>query len=179
MDPPQPSYHADTDSKASATYDEKVADATSTTHPKLDPHGFPLRPQPTDDTLDPLNWHYWLKLAVLLQVSFLAFLGPFCQATINSAFVPLAKAEHISVVVASYNTTVAILFAGVSPILWSPIANVYGRRPIFLAVSALGIVAQCAAGVAPTWGGILAARVFVGMGTSAGMGIGAAVVADM
>ena len=31
----------------------------------------------------------------------------------------------------------------------------------------------------PTWGGILAARVFVGIGTSAGMGIGAAVVADL
>ncbi|KAK5126327.1 hypothetical protein LTR85_010563 [Meristemomyces frigidus] len=179
MDLPAAENHADMmDSKASATYGEKVSD-NAPINPKLDPHGFPLRPQPTSDPLDPLNWPYWLKLAVLLQVSFLAFLGPFCQAVINSAFVPLAKDLHISVVVASYNTTIAILFAGVSPILWSPIANVYGRRPIFLAVSALGIAAQCAAGAAPTWGGILAARAFVGMGTSAGMGIGAAVVADM
>lgn len=128
---------------------------------------------------DPLNWPYALKLAVLIQVSFLAFLGPFCQAVINSAFVPLAKAMHITVTVASYNTTVPILFAGVSPLLWSPIANVYGRRPIFIFVTALGILSQCACAAAPTWGGILAARAFVGIGTSAGMGIGAAVVADM
>lgn len=131
------------------------------------------------DTTDPLNWPLWLKTAVLVQVSFLAFLGPFCQAVINSAFLPLSEAMDISITVASYNTTIAILFAGVAPIFWSPLANVYGRRPIFIAVSALGIISQCACAAAPTWSGILTARAFVGIGTSAGMGIGAAVVSDM
>lgn len=167
---------ADVESKASAMHDEKVIDGLAA--PKLDPHGYPLRPQPTDDPLDPLNWKPWVKMVVLLQVSFLAFLGPFSQAVINSAFAPLAKSMHISITTASYNTTIAILFAGVSPLLWSPIANVYGRRPIFIFVSAIGIVAHCASGAAPTWAGIMTARAFVGIGTSAGMGIGAAVVAD-
>ena len=80
---------------------------------------------------------------------------------------------------ASYQTTVPIVFAGVSPLIWSPISNVYGRRPIFIFVSAIGIAAHAASGAAKTWGGILAARAFVGIGTSAGMGIGAAVVADL
>ena len=86
---------------------------------------------------------------------------------------------HISVVEASYQTTVPIALAGVSPLIWSPISNVYGRRPIFIFVTALGIAAHAASGAAATWGGILAARAFVGIGTSAGMGIGAAVVAEM
>lgn len=72
-----------------------------------------------------------------------------------------------------------ILLAGVSPIFWSPISNVYGRRPIFIFVTALGVAAHCAAAAANTWHGQLAARAFVGIGTSAGMGIGAAVVADL
>lgn len=63
--------------------------------------------------------------------------------------------------------------------LWSPISNVYGRRPIFIFVSAIGIAAHAGAAAAPTWHGILAARAFVGIGTSAGMGIGAACIADM
>lgn len=115
----------------------------------------------------------------MFQVSFLAFCGPFTQAVINSAYANLAKDLHITVVQASYQTTIAIVFAGVSPLLWSPISNVYGRRPIFICVSAIGIIAQCASASAKTWGGILAARAFVGVGTSAGMGIGAACVADM
>jgi MFS family permease len=120
-----------------------------------------------------------LKVWVLFQVSFLAFLGPFTQALINSSYVPLAKAEHITVVEASYQTTVPIVFAGFFPLIWSPISNVYGRRPIFIFVSALGIAAHCASAAAKTWSGILTARAFVGIGTSAGMGIGAAAVADM
>lgn len=85
----------------------------------------------------------------------------------------------ITITEASYQTTVPIVFAGIFPLLWSPLSNVYGRRPIFIFVSVVGIVAQCASAVASTWGGILAARAFVGIGTSAGMGIGAAVVADL
>ena len=116
---------------------------------------------------------------MLFQVSFLAFLGPFSQAVINSAYLPLAKAMHITVVTASYNTTIAIVLAGVSPILWSPLSNVYGRRPVFLAVSVIGIAAQFGSAAAKSWGGLLAARAFTGVGTSAGMGIGGACVADM
>ena len=127
--------------------------------------------------IDPLNWSFPYKFFVLCQVAFLAFLGPFTQAVINSAFAPLAKSEHVSLTTASYVTTVPILFAGVFPILWSPISNVYGRRPVFMAVGILGIVAHCASGAAQGWGGIITARAFVGIGTSAGMGIGAAVVA--
>ena len=91
----------------------------------------------------------------------------------------MAKQFHVSVTKASYVTSVSIIGAGVTPLLLSPISNVYGRRPIFVLVSAIGIVAHCASAAAPTWSGILAARFFVGVGTSAGMGIGAACVADM
>ena len=97
----------------------------------------------------------------------------------NAAYVPLSKAMHITVQQASYSLTVAIVTSGTVPLLWPAISNVYGRRPIFVFVSILGIVAHAASGAAPTWGGILTARAFMGIGTSAGTGIGAAVVADM
>lgn len=42
---------------------------------KLDQHGMPLIPQPTNDPLDPLNWPLWLKFTTLIQVSLIAFLG--------------------------------------------------------------------------------------------------------
>ena len=132
-----------------------------------------------DDPKDPLNWPTPLKLWVLFQVSFLAFLGPFTQAVINSAFKPMAVSMHVSIVTASYATAITIVFAGVAPILWSPISNVYGRRPVFVVVSVIGVIAHCASAAAKTWSGILVARAFVGVGTSAGMGIGASAVTDL
>jgi MFS family permease len=59
------------------------------------------------------------------------------------------------------------------------LSNVYGRRPLFVIVSILGIAGHVASGAAKSWGGILVARAFMGIGTSAGSGIGFAVVADM
>ncbi|RFU30522.1 hypothetical protein B7463_g5829, partial [Scytalidium lignicola] len=163
---------------------------------KLDPHGFPLHPQPSSDPRgiqiksdqltatrtdcpDPLNWNPWLKLWVLFQVSMLSMLSPFTQAFINSAYGELSKAMGITIQEASYSLTVAIITSGVFPLIWSPLSNIYGRRPIFVFVSILGIIGHAASGAAKTWGGILVARAFMGIGTSAGSGIGFAVVADM
>ncbi|ORY00098.1 major facilitator superfamily domain-containing protein [Clohesyomyces aquaticus] len=146
---------------------------------KLDPHGYHLRPQPSNDPMDPLTWSIGLKLWILFQVSFLAFLGPFTMAIIDSAFHPLSVDLNISIVEASYQTTIPIAFAGAAPLIWSPISNVYGRRPIFIFVTAFGVAMHTASGAIKSCGGILAARCFVGIGSSAGMGIGAAVVADL
>ena len=96
---------ADVDEKLrSFSEHEDAAGTPPITTLKLDQHGFPLRPQPSDDPKgeilevltrvrchqrtnchpDPLNWNRWLKFFTLLQVAFLAFLGPFTQAYIVS-----------------------------------------------------------------------------------------------
>jgi hypothetical protein len=60
---------------------DNVADGTGTLYDK---HGFPLVPQPSPYADDPLNWPAWKKWMVLLQISFLAMLGPFNSSTIVS-----------------------------------------------------------------------------------------------
>ncbi|GAD96993.1 hypothetical protein BC1G_00314 [Paecilomyces variotii No. 5] len=146
---------------------------------KLDPNGYPLRPQPSTDPLDPLNWSPWMKLAVLLQVSFLGLLGPFAQGCINSAFIPLSEAMGVTVTQASYSTTIAIVLAGVAPLIYAPLSNRYGRRPVYLLSTALGVGANAGCAVVSSWGPLLALRALVGIGTSTSMGIGANVVADL
>lgn len=54
------------------------------------------------------------------------------SAVVNPAFVPLAKSFKITTVQATYELTVFIVFAGVGPLLVTPLSNVYGRRPIYL-----------------------------------------------
>lgn len=85
----------------------------------------------------------------------------------------------VTITGASYSTTLAIVSAGVAPLLWSPLSNVYGRRPVYIYSSIIGIVPGAGCAVTTRWQNLLIARVFAGMGTSAGMGIGASVVSDM
>ena len=69
---------------------------------------------------------------VLIQVSFMAFLGPFNAAVPNPSLVLLGKAFHRSVATVTLSTTTSIILGGVSPFIWTPLTNVYGRRPITL-----------------------------------------------
>ncbi|KAL1840429.1 hypothetical protein VTK73DRAFT_3759 [Phialemonium thermophilum] len=144
-----------------------------------DKHGLALIPQPTSFRDDPLNWPQWLKWLVLIQVSFLAFLGPFNSAVVNPALVPLSKLFHIPPSNASYQTTTVIISVGISPLLWTPLANVYGRRPIYLISAVIGIVATVGSGVAKSWATLIVARAFSGVGVGAAMALGAATVNDM
>ncbi|KAK7893037.1 hypothetical protein LTR67_007275 [Exophiala xenobiotica] len=146
---------------------------------KLDKHGLPLVPQPTERKDDPLNWSPSLKLFVLLQVSFLAFLGPMAGAIVNPAFVPLSKEFDITIVQASYELTVYIVFAGIGPLLTVPLANVYGRRPVYICGNLLAAVTNIAAGYCTTWPGIIATRVFNGIGAGSPTAIGAATICDL
>ncbi|ETS83221.1 hypothetical protein PFICI_05097 [Pestalotiopsis fici W106-1] len=146
---------------------------------KLDRHGLPLVPQPTDRKDDPLNWSPYLKLLVLLQVSWLAFLGPLAAAVINPAFVPLSNEFGITPVQATYELTVYIVSAGVGPLLTVPLANVYGRRPVYLLGSLTAAVTNIAAGKCKSWPGLMVTRVFNGIGAGSPVAIGAATICDI
>ncbi|KAJ7224103.1 MFS general substrate transporter [Mycena pura] len=138
---------------------------------KLDKTGLPLIPQPSDDASDPLNFPQWLKIAVLLQVSFLAGLGPLNQATVNPAFVPLAAHFHVT-------TVVARAFAGIGSFIWVPLANTYGRRPVILFTTLIAAASSLGSGKAITWPQLIATRVLNGLGTSSFFTIGAGMVSD-
>lgn len=91
----------------------------------------------------------WLKYTILAQVSFLAFLATLNVAIINPAIVPLAAEFKIAPVTATYQTTVAIGTSALGPLIFTPFANVYGRRPAYLLsvligfASALGSAKVC------------------------------------
>ncbi|KAJ6511888.1 MFS general substrate transporter [Mycena vitilis] len=160
------------ESQATPSLDKE--DATT----KVDKHGLPLIPQPSTDPSDPLNFPQWLKIAILLQVSFLVGLGPLNQAVINPAYVPLAAHFHKTTVVASYQTTIAIAFVGVGSFLWVPLANTYGRRPLLLFTTLLAAASSLGSGKAQTWSQLIGTRVLNGIGTSSFFTLGAGMVSD-
>lgn len=120
-----------------------------------------------------------MKLFVLLQVSWLTFLGQMAAAVPNPAFVALSEHFRMPIVNVSYELTVYIFVAGAAPLLITPISNVYGRRPIYLIGNAIGASMNVIAGNTDSWTSILVTRVFAGIGTGSTIAIGAATVCDM
>jgi MFS family permease len=74
--------------------------------------------------------------------------------------------------------TICIAINGVAPWLWIPLANKYGRRPIYLFTTLLGFASILGAAYAQTWAQLLVARVFNGFFPIA-FALGAVTVVDL
>ena len=146
---------------------------------KLDKHGLPLVPQPSDHEDDPLNWPKIQRIYVVLLISVLGFVAQLGSALINPAFVAMSKDLHVTVEQASYCTTVFILFGGVLSMFIVPFANVYGRRIVYVIFILIAAAGQFGSAGAASYGGVITGRVFNGIGGSVPLGIGAATICDL
>lgn len=118
------------------------------------------------------------QVTILIQVSLLAFLGTLNTAIINPAYGPLAKEFGITTVRASYQTTVVIALNGIGPFLWIPLANVYGRRPVYLFTTLVGFASALGSAYSKNFAQLIVARVFNGLWPAA-LGLGPATVVDL
>ncbi|KAL1966126.1 hypothetical protein VTN77DRAFT_4874 [Rasamsonia byssochlamydoides] len=142
------------------------------------PHLDKLVPLPSDDPEDPLNWPLSLKIFICIQVCILAAIGTLNAAIINPAYVPMAKEFGITTVTASYQTTVVIAINGIGPFIWIPLANVYGRRPVYLGTSIIGFVSMLGSAFAKNYGQLVGARIVNGFFPAA-MALGPATMVDI
>ncbi|GAO51204.1 MFS general substrate transporter [Saitoella complicata NRRL Y-17804] len=143
-------------------------------HGRLD-----LMPVPSADPHDPLNWPAWKKNTLLVLVSFHAMMAISAASAVIPAFFLFVEDFGITITQASYLVSVQIIFIGLAPFIWTPIADRYGRRPVFL-VSTLvsAIVALCGA-FCKTYGTLVLTRCIQATFLATAVAIGAGTVAEM
>ncbi|KAI0153601.1 major facilitator superfamily domain-containing protein [Pestalotiopsis sp. NC0098] len=146
----------------------------------MDRHGsLALEPVPSMDPADPYNWPRSTKITNLVLVAFHAMMGTFTAASIQCAFVDIAKDLDIEVQQASYLTSLVIAILGGAPILWRPIANIYGRRPVFLVSLICSMVGNIGCGFSHTYGTVALCRAITAFFICPAAAIGSAVVSEM
>lgn len=109
----------------------------------------------------------------------MAFLGPYNAALINPSLVLLSKSINVSSKTAAYTTTTGIIIGGVSPFIWAPLTNYYGRRPVTLLAILLTILGGIGSGASSSFSELLGTRVLAGFGFGGMMSVGTACVNDM
>ncbi|GAA5867166.1 hypothetical protein JCM8547_006261 [Rhodosporidiobolus lusitaniae] len=138
-----------------------------------------LVPLPSDDPLDPYNWPSWKKHAVLMQVALMAMLGPFSAAATIPSFELFVEEWGVTITAASYTVSIVIIFIGCFPLLWAPIANRVGRRPVLLMCLPLSAAFHLAGGYVNSYGAFMALRVFQGIFLAPAQSLGANMVKEM
>lgn len=80
-----------------------------------------------------------------------------------------------------YNVGITIFTAGfgIAPMLLAPFSEINGRRPVFIATGTLFVLNSLFCGITDSFGGMLAARFFLGVGGSTFSTMGAGILADV
>lgn len=144
-----------------------------------DRHGtLALDPMPSASDDDPYNWPGHRKAGVLLLVALHACLATMGASAVIPAYSDMAAAFGTTLQASTYLTSAQIAVLGAAPLAWRPLADVYGRRPVFLLsllVSGLGNVG-CA--LSRSYGVLMFFRVVVAFFISPASALGSAVVAE-
>ena len=89
--------------------------------------------------------------------------------------------EELGISYSQVNWTVAIPALGLAlgPLFWSSLADIYGRRIIFISGTIIALASTLGAGVPGNYGRYMAARFFQGFGCAPAATVGMAVVGDL
>ncbi|KAJ6446314.1 putative MFS-type transporter [Purpureocillium lavendulum] len=149
-----------------------------------------LVPRPTSDPNDPLNWPRWKKyyIATVLCVAmamcnFLAA-GPSIAIVRTAAdFFPGSTANHTLVSYAipkvAYFFTTTSLLQGTGNLIWVPVANKWGRRPVYILSYLIYFGTSVWLIFDKSYGGFLAGRILMGFGAGAAETIAPISIADI
>ncbi|KAI9739774.1 MAG: hypothetical protein M1834_006494 [Cirrosporium novae-zelandiae] len=138
-----------------------------------------LDPMPSADPADPYNWPAWKKNINLLLVAFHGMIATFIASGIIPAYEDIATAFGGSLTKASYLTSAQIMMLGVAPLLWKPISNRFGRRPIWLISTFCSAICNIGCAKCPGYGSMMITRLLVAFFISPPLAIGTGVVAEM
>ena len=115
----------------------------------------------------------------LFAVSYFIFLSYYITSSINPILVDVAVDLDVSVTRASWLISFNVLFLGIGNLLWIPVGQKVGKRPVILVCTALFFGSSIWSAKAGSFGSMLGARIFQGLGASASEVMTPAVVADL
>ncbi|GMM45541.1 hypothetical protein DAPK24_021160 [Pichia kluyveri] len=131
------------------------------------------------DPLHPQNWSLSKKLIQCALIGINTFCVAFGSAIFAQAVLPLAEIYHVHYVVTTLSVTLYVLGFATGPIIWAPLSELYGRRPVLILSSFTFCCFNFAVAVSDRLESILICRFFAGCLGAAPLVVVPASFADM
>ncbi|KAI1614907.1 major facilitator superfamily domain-containing protein [Exophiala viscosa] len=121
------------------------------------------------------------KWALVAMVAISGFFSPFPANIYFPAMPTLAKTFNVSLASIDLTVTIYLVMQGVSPMLWGPLSDRYGRRPIFLICLAILVASCIGLALTPTnaYWLLLLLRAIQAGGCASTIALGAGVIGDI
>ncbi|EUC38749.1 hypothetical protein COCCADRAFT_32118 [Bipolaris zeicola 26-R-13] len=139
-----------------------------------------LYPQPSPiDPNDPLRWPLWKKHVAFASVCAFTFLTNFGIGGIAPALYIMSIEFNKTMDETSHLLTYPILVLGAFNFFWVPMANYFGKRPVFVLASGLLCLCYVWGAVATSFESVLCSNIIAAFAGSSTEALGAATVNDL
>lgn len=142
-------------------------------------------PTPTRNPNDPLNWSTARKTYVTILACAAVFTCNFLAAGPTVIIVKVALQYGTAATIPDKITQIAYLFTGtalcqgIGIMLWNPLINKYGRRPIYIVSFSIYFVAAIWGALSESYGSEMASRLILGLAAGAGEALAPLTIADI
>lgn len=92
-----------------------------------------LHEEAGDEIYDRVSPHR--KHVIVTILSFCAFLAPLSSTSVLAAVPQVAETYHTTGSIINVSNAAYMALMGISPVVWGPMSQVFGRRPVSLAIS--------------------------------------------
>lgn len=131
------------------------------------------------DVENPLNWTTLRRAYITICTVFLVINATFASASTSGCLESIEQHFGVSSEAAGLTVTLFLLGYCAGPLLFAPLSEFYGRRPIFYTTFSLYIAFNFLGAFAPNFGALLVGRFLTGTFVSAPLSIGPGVLADL
>jgi multidrug resistance protein len=131
---------------------------------------------------DPENPHNWSRLFrwyITLVVSILVVCIAFGSSTVTGGLGLIEDKYNVSLEVAILTCSIMVFGFAVGPLLWSPLSEIIGRRPVYIISLALYTIFNIPCALSPNIGGLLVCRFLCGVFSSSGLSLAGGTIADI
>jgi multidrug resistance protein len=131
------------------------------------------------DLENPQNWSSAFRWYVTLVVSILVVCIAFGSSNVTGGLGLIMEKYNVSLEVAILTCSIMVLGFAVGPLLWSPLSEIIGRRPVYIISMSLYVIFNIPCALAPNIGGLLACRFLCGVFASSGLSLAGGTIADI
>jgi multidrug resistance protein len=131
------------------------------------------------DPENPKNWSRLYRWYITLVAAMLVVCVAYGSTFVTGGLELIQKKYDVSLEVAILTCSIMVCGFAVGPLLWSPLSEIIGRRPVYLISLSLYVIFNIPCALSPNIGGLLVCRFLCGVFSSSGLSLAGGTIADI
>ncbi|KIX93067.1 uncharacterized protein Z520_11124 [Fonsecaea multimorphosa CBS 102226] len=132
-----------------------------------------------NDPENPHNWSRLFRWYITMAASSLVVCVAFGSSVVTGGLSLIEDRYNVSLEVAILTCSIMVCGFAVGPLLWSPLSEIIGRRPVYIISLFLYTIFNIPCALSPNIGGLLVSRFLCGVFSSSGLSLAGGTIADI